>query len=137
MAERKLEARSAVRTESSTGSKFACARYVASYGKSSDSFWDRAWMDVTEHIEADAASKAKAIPATEVIFAVACGCRLDPTQTIGAAVDAVVANAERNLTPIIPIGVPRQPKGWARAFDQWIEGHGPRPQWRGRAACVP
>jgi hypothetical protein len=32
------------------------------------------------------------------------------------------ANVERSLSPIIPIGVPRQPAGWARAFDQWIEG---------------
>ena len=114
-------------------SKLSCTRYIASYGKSSDPFWDRASEDVPAHVAAGAAPKA--MPAEDVLFAVACSCRLGPTQTIGAAVDTVAANAEHNLTPIIPIGVPRQPAGWARAFDQWIEGRRPRPQWGGRSAC--
>ena len=116
-------------------SKASCANYIASYGKSSDPFWLRAWKGVTYRTASAAEPKARDMPATEVLFAVACECRLHEKEIIGAAVDTVIANAARGHMSVIPIGVPRQPPGWARDFDTWIKKKGPRPRWHGLNAC--
>jgi len=99
-------------------------------------YWDQSQLDLSS-AEENIVAKVGDVNPVSAHDAIVCECKLQPTQTIGSAVQRVISEGKKGRWYVNPLGGTQSPRDatFREKVEKWFAGEGPRPSIDRGKAC--